>query len=756
MSSASEYNDTESAQEVSDVEANPPSRPSSRRQSRTPLTPRKRRRLESVDPSRIRNYHLEGKYNDAYRVLYNEHVNHAAARFEPLETTQHYATQIGASTWSSDEQAVFFAALERLGKGNVAGVAKAVGTKSIPETQELLLLLHDAAVKQGDTKVTLRDVPAAVEVDQACNEQLDTLAEALAWYQDMHEASQEQAKFGQYWLITSDIARKIESALFSDSSRAASSVPPSGAETPGRGGRVIVGACTSCKLHKQKCDRGTPCGNCVRRKLDECVYPKLRGKPLDPGQSTQQSVPVQTIDCITQAIPEAQLLNADTMLTLSRTVFMNRSPTIPSPWPHWSEIVSDLTTEPAIYRSAFNDFHTLVVSVTKRLMQTAITQATSRLRSQRRRSKKGTIPLVKRRDVLAALDVVGMKKNGQERWQGVARRCALRVVQGKPERASGRNPNCEVSWDEVEKIMAPGNPFIEPLATDIEISDGPATSFKRRAARSGTPLPMEGLALSDSQTESDIEDSNAGSDVSMLDDLPRPFTRQPTQPRDLRGKYASVAPTLENEQLGMKHITLEEFDHEASRLEQRALLESLNIQTPGPGEQEIAAGVMDQDDVEFTEKVVTDVDGWRSWTEYHHEWEEFDDPVPQAQFTANRKPHTPIPQIAGVFPTQPNIVPDDNDNENISSSDDSTTRHWRKPLKSVELQARDPRAYAALQERTTRLTDSVENDEDLDEENTSNTGSERDHPTQSIEVVDDTPRTPNRDDSMDWDTYMDL
>lgn len=247
MSSASdyEYKAADSSPSSSDQEAHPRASPPSRRQSRTPMTPRKRRRLDSIDPSRARNYYFEGRYNDAYRELYNAHVHSAATRIEPHDGVHPYTSQIGASTWSSDEKARLFAALERLGKDDAPGIARAVATKSIPETRQLLLLLHDAAAKQGDVHVTLRDVPAAIEVGAQCDGQLDMLAEALAWYQEMHEASQEQAKYGEYWLITTDLASQVEIALASEGSRAGSSVPPSGGEGRRRGGRVVPG-CVGC------------------------------------------------------------------------------------------------------------------------------------------------------------------------------------------------------------------------------------------------------------------------------------------------------------------------------------------------------------------------------------------------------------------------------------------------------------------------------------------------------------------------------
>jgi len=255
MSSASDYKHSEPSEDSSDESSRPPTRPTSRRQSSTSHTPRKRRRLESIDPARVRKYYLEGKYNDAYRVLFNEDVTQAAARFETdAESFQYYNTQVGASYWSAQEQAVFFAALERLGRDDIPGIARAIGTKSIPETQELLLLLQDAATRQGDAKMTLRDVPAAIDVGDECNEQLDLAGEALAWMQDVFEASQERERFGDYWLITPAVADKIESAHDTGRDRATTSPPVSEPEPSRRGGRVVVGYARPTNTKQQHTD----------------------------------------------------------------------------------------------------------------------------------------------------------------------------------------------------------------------------------------------------------------------------------------------------------------------------------------------------------------------------------------------------------------------------------------------------------------------------------------------------------------------
>lgn len=479
----------------------------------------------------------------------------------------------------------------------------------------------------------------------------------------------------------------------------------------------------------------------MRRKLEPCVYPapaaNQSAKPKPSIANTPEAPLEKSAEDIVQAIPEAHLLNPETMLTLSRNVFMNRSPSIPSPWPHWSEIVSDHTEEPALYRSAFNDFHTLAVSLTKRLMQTAIIQATSRLRSQRRRTKKGAVPLVKRRDILTALDIVGMKRDGQQRWQGVARRCALRVFQAVARPGIGRKSKEEIPWPEVERIMAPEAIFAEPLTTDTEASDDSSSFFKRRAARSGTPLPLDQLTLTDSQDESDMEDRNDDFDVSMHDDA---SGRQTTQPRDFFGRYTSVPPTGDQQVYDADHQTIEQFDQAASREEQRALWETLNLQAPTKDNKDLEDA--DNSDLELTEKIVTDADEWRSWIDYRPEWEEFDCPVSHTQFTANMKLLPSIPPMVGNMQHNPNTSsPDDH-----SSSHEGIPPRKRKPVQSVELQTQNPRAYAAHQERVARSAD--EDDDESDESLT-------DRPTQSIEIANGLPHT-QRDESMDWDAFMDL
>lgn len=404
------------------------------------------------------------------------------------------------------------------------------------------------------------------------------------------------------------------------------------------------------------------------------------------------------------------------MLTLSKTVFMNRSPTIPSPWPHWSEYSSELAREPSIYRGAFNDLHTLVVSVTKRLVQTVLIQATSRLRSQRHRVK-GGIPLVKKRDVLTAIDVVGLQQNSQERWKGVARRCALRVYEGKWSRYRRDKTKREVPWDEVEQIMTPAEPSIEPETTDVETSGNETPDFSARAKRSGTPLPFDQLALSDSDEESLVGESE-------------PPSRSTSPSRDIANQPTTPPPTMVPEKPGPRKLTLGEFDRETSRREEHALWDMLGLE-PSVNREEInIGGESDEDDPEEGEKITTLPDSWRAWTSWRTEWEEYDTPPPEIAFLANQKPLDAPP-----------ILQEHTSDTAESSSEDDTDAQTRRPnhrskpsiQQTVELQTRGTHAYAALQGQSSKPVGSPSQSSSQDDDTSDDNAQEHGLPQPPID-----------------------
>jgi RNA polymerase I-specific transcription initiation factor RRN5 len=412
---------------------------------------------------------------------------------------------------------------------------------------------------------------------------------------------------------------------------------------------------------------------------------------------------------------------------------MNRSPDIPSPWPHWSRYASELASEPSIYRTAFNNFHRLTLSVTKRLVQTSIIQATSRLRAQRRRrDDKGLSPFVKTRDVVTAIDILGLRRNGSERWKGVARRCGLRVLGHK--RSPQSRKRREISWEDVERILTMTMPLDEVHVSDF---------FRSGAGRRGTPLPMQDLTLSDPEESSKDDDDDAFSDESANSDHSDEYNERRTgllraesviQLRDDAGRFrgASLAPLHHSS-------TLENIDQEARQQGERAIRTMLGMASSIKDEP-LESNIENEADWELntSEKVFTDSNNWRASIEYQAPWEEFDALPTAASFFANQKSNG---QVAAARASS---------TDGDSSSSSSPRQRRRRSSAPTELRVRGTNAYAALQGADAIERDSVLGFSSGDDE------MEADMPTQSIEVgaegmEDEGSEDEGSEDEMDWD-----
>jgi hypothetical protein len=400
-----------------------------------------------------------------------------------------------------------------------------------------------------------------------------------------------------------------------------------------------------------------------------------------------------------------------------------------------------------MYRTALRDFHKLAISITQRLVQTAIVQAASRLRAQRLRSggggnkNKGHLPFVKERDVHAAIDVLGMKRNGSDRWRGVPRRCGLKVVV-KEKTSKGRREKV-VPWDEVERLLTLIASTGEQSPSGAESSAEPEYSDSR-AARSGTPLPLKDLAISDSDdgtAPGSIDGSN-----SILDDSPKD-EQQPYlskhQPRDVAGKYTSVPPTTLGDEHAHQMYTLEDFDQEASLHEQNTLWDLLGKEaTSQPKLAQDDHGVPDWVDT-FTGKPTTVPNDWREAVNFRALWETYTKPVSNAKFLANRK--SPVSMPTSHIRAQ--RVGSSSSNGSSAVLDERATVSQNNSTTEAELWARGTNAYAALQRdnigRSMGSKISTSSDaEDLDHR--------KDIPTQSVEVEHGTRELEDPEEEMEW------
>ncbi|KAL8642618.1 MAG: hypothetical protein Q9228_000711 [Teloschistes exilis] len=311
--------------------------------------------------SRIRKRSLDrqfgyrsNRYNTHYSARYLRLLNATISDIHPEslapDAEDFYASQIGISTWSSEEKELLFRGTALHGRDNLANVAKLIGTKSELEVQVYLRLLQDSSTKQHmygrrSTLVGSADISAANEVSADCCVYLEQAADALSTLQRRHEERQEQQRNADLWRLDQDAAKWVEK-------------------------RMREGEKSKAEIHDK--------------------------------------------------LPAAELLNLSHFLKLSKQLFMNSDESDGN----WRSYVSR-TDKVSIMYTAFSDLHNLTLSVIKRLIQTSLFIARSRLRASHSRYRHQQA--VKRCDVHAALKVLSMKTSARDQWVGVARRCKLKV-----------------------------------------------------------------------------------------------------------------------------------------------------------------------------------------------------------------------------------------------------------------------------------------------------------------------------------------
>jgi hypothetical protein len=144
--------------------------------------------------------------------------------------------------------------------------------------------------------------------------------------------------------------------------------------------------------------------------------------------------------------PSVELFDVGQWLKLSRHVFMNSS--IPSE--NWAYIDE---AQPSIWTTTMEDFYSLAVSITRRLVQTTIFTTMSRIRARSEYRQRVTRNVIHRRDVEAAISSLNMARNSQRFWRRSARRLRLSVYEEPPDEAGDGVAAAPLSYDEVEMAL---------------------------------------------------------------------------------------------------------------------------------------------------------------------------------------------------------------------------------------------------------------------------------------------------------------
>ena len=289
---------------------------------------------------------------------------------------------------------------------------------------------------------------------------------------------------------------------------------------------------------------------------------------------------------------------------------------------------------PALTYAAFDDFHDLAVSLTRRLIQTSMFLAESRMRSTK---GQGYDPqrLVKERDVIAALDVLGMTSSLSDKMLGVARRNSMRVIQGSHDKGSSGSK--VLTYNELEREIASAKrsrrgrrsvsttsrssttpPSLEDAASD---PGHPAAGIP---ASSQTARRMSPALISIHDSESDISLSDVSmSDVDVDAENPEidPYEGLSFHASTSRQKRRQIY--LESQQ----DAYMEDLDSRKSQQEEMHLWQILGRDPPTKtnGELQEELGVRPK----TLRKTREDLADWRGL--FASEWEAFGDGISSEQ-----------------------------------------------------------------------------------------------------------------------------
>ncbi|KAJ5833292.1 hypothetical protein N7474_001603 [Penicillium riverlandense] len=201
----------------------------------------------------------------------------------------------------------------------------------------------------------------------------------------------------------------------------------------------------------------------------------------------------------------SDLLNVPIMVQLSRRVFMNLGGSRSED--NWTNLVMSEDEEPSMTADALQEFYALVISITRRLIQSSIFFAMSRLRTVQRRGKQRT-SAVRKRDVRTALDVLNMKRDRSDFWIKLARRNHLEVADMKNQK--GWVPRV-FSYDEIEKILSGDDDYFKLVSeTGVLPDDQPAEPAEEEEEEEDVGSPP-------SRASSELSSPLSESELSLLD-----------------------------------------------------------------------------------------------------------------------------------------------------------------------------------------------------------------------------------------------
>jgi hypothetical protein len=331
----------------------------------------------------------------------------------------------------------------------------------------------------------------------------------------------------------------------------------------------------------------------------------------------------------------ANLLNVPVWLQLSRKLFMNLGGRRIED--NWIYLKSFSAESPSMTGEALMDFYALTMSITRRLIQSSLFFAMSRVRAVEQMGQKDLHHVCKR-DIKAALDTLNMAYGRGNLLVDFARRSGILIRDVRNRK--GWKPRV-LDYDEVEKMMSLDDDEYEEAGLDasgseIDYDDEYDGEDEEEGGEEEEPVD-QAQAEEPSQKPQD-QDQGLGFGPQLQPEVeavmepqpepgPGPPQPLPRQRRYSEGSYKSQSEAEPDSDAEEDHANHQ--DQEYNRREEVRLWQILNqpipplLELPIVPEEEMGEDSKTRPPV--ARRTREDMVGWRERTLYRAEWEEFGD-----------------------------------------------------------------------------------------------------------------------------------
>ncbi|KAI5303689.1 hypothetical protein KEM56_007294 [Ascosphaera pollenicola] len=518
---------------------------------------------------------------DRYVSLFNDAVRdlESGVVYDDGASTQHERIrQYGAVRWTRRERDAFYNGLAKYSKGETAKIASLIGTKSEMEVRALIQAFdrnaqHRATRHREPGFLALKDIPAALEVSTACCKAMEESAHALALNEESRESLMGYKNYGDLYTIDGAIAAWVEEKL----------------------GSVI------------KADEELLAQNEDADDDDDDDDEIIEEKQLEDLDSKAGRSDEQASDIVEDSVifTVGRLFKLSNWIKLSENIFMN-----PGNGCHqednWRTLFKE-ETPPALTCEAFSDFYALAISLTRRIIQSAIFFALSRARALERAGiNVRSQTYVRKQDVLAALDILRLPRDSHDFWALSARRCNLDIVYDRHRKSYHVT---QLSHDQVERLLLPR----DRKTRSVE-------EHSIRALSQGQQNAAEVVL----DPHSHVEDSRVETDSTADEEQEQDDSEDQEQEEGGNPEFESPSDYEDN--------IAEKLDKQAAAQEDFRLREQLNLPKPAkPAKSEAIMKLENNTEPELGpyshplnyRKSKEELADWRDRLLYYSEWEQY-------------------------------------------------------------------------------------------------------------------------------------